>query len=118
MSAKPTIQTQCPMCRKKYEVPAVSVGHRARCTGCKAVFKVTERYRHPTEDDILRWLSEVEDPDFVDPPVVIGRRTESSDVSVAEQAPPAATPISSDAAPQRKAQVRVLETAGPSRQAM
>ncbi len=59
MSVKTTIQTKCPVCEKKYEVPATAVGHRARCAKCQSVFRVSEPLqRHPTEDDIMRWLNE------------------------------------------------------------
>ena|SRR5687767_3048068 len=58
MSSK-TVKTKCPLCEKKYNVPASSVGHRARCSACNGVFRVAQRSTgHPSEDDILRWLSE------------------------------------------------------------
>jgi hypothetical protein len=74
MSTKLTIHTQCPVCSRRYDVPAKAVGHRARCTGCHSQFRVRERPRHPTEDDILRWLSEAEEPDVIEQPEIVGRR--------------------------------------------
>jgi hypothetical protein len=52
------IWTRCPACRSKYLVILEAVGHHARCKNCQARFRVEEYNSHPTEDDILRWLSE------------------------------------------------------------
>ena len=52
------IWTRCPACRSKYLVTLEAVGHHARCKQCQARFRVEEYNSHPTEDDILRWLSE------------------------------------------------------------
>lgn len=78
MSTKPAIQTQCPVCTKRYDVPAAAIGHRAKCPKCRNVFRVVERLRRPTEEDILRWLSEVEEPDVLEPPPIIGRREDAA----------------------------------------
>ena len=52
------IWTQCPVCRAKYTVLLVAVGHHARCKNCSTRFRVEEHNPHPTEEDILRWLNE------------------------------------------------------------
>ena len=52
------IWTRCPACRSQYLVIHEAVGHHARCKHCQARFRVEEYNPHPTEDDILRWLSE------------------------------------------------------------
>ncbi len=52
------IWTRCPVCRSKYQVTAEAVSHHARCKRCGTSFRVEEYNPHPTEDDILRWLSE------------------------------------------------------------
>ena len=52
------IWTRCPACRSMYLVILEAVGHHARCKNCQARFRVEEYNPHPTEDDILRWLSE------------------------------------------------------------
>ena len=71
MSKPAVIQTQCPACQKSYSLPATASGQRARCAACGSVFTVEERFRLPTEDDILRWLNEAEEPDVVPPPRVV-----------------------------------------------
>lgn len=58
------------MCEANYGVSAGAVGHRAHCSKCDSVFRVTElipaNHKNPylpTEEDILRWLSEDRDRD-------------------------------------------------------
>jgi hypothetical protein len=68
MSKPAVIQTHCPACEKSYSLPQTSAGHRARCAACQTVFTVEERFRFPTEDDILRWLNEAEEPDILPQP--------------------------------------------------
>lgn len=88
MSSAASLKTRCPVCSKKYEVPVSAAGHKARCTDCQTVFRVPSppvsrldesmppasvttvssvqnrepsNGRHagpPTEEDIVRWLSE------------------------------------------------------------
>jgi len=57
----------CPECRANYRVRASALGHHARCPACGRTFRVGERPRPvshpPTEDDILRWLREADEPD-------------------------------------------------------
>ena len=57
------IKCVCPECRTTYRVPATALGHNARCRACGKTFRVGENSRPPTEDDIIRWLREVEDQD-------------------------------------------------------
>jgi len=62
MSSKVTAKTKCPVCSKKYIVPTSACGHRVRCSECHTVFRVPKQDNlHPTEDDIMRWLSEVQE---------------------------------------------------------
>ena len=58
------------MCEAKYCVPVDAVGHRAHCSKCDSVFRVAQlpasNHKNPfspTEDDIIRWLSEGRDKD-------------------------------------------------------
>lgn len=62
------IKTRCPQCRAKYRVPVRSLGHRARCVKCNTVFRVRAEVAAkpvPSEDDILRWLNEDNDDEFL-----------------------------------------------------
>ena len=78
------IETQCPACQARYRVPGFSVGHHARCAKCRNSFLVTEIAarrntpgpgRPPTEDDILGWLNEGADEEFIAPrPRIISGR--------------------------------------------
>ena len=70
------IETRCPACDARYRVPASSIGHRARCARCGTSFRVAQiasqrrpvDLRHPpTEDDILSWLNEGSDEEFLAP---------------------------------------------------
>ncbi|MGQ9651487.1 MAG: MJ0042-type zinc finger domain-containing protein [Phycisphaerae bacterium] len=70
------IETRCPACGARYRVPASGIGHRAHCAKCGDSFRVTPLasqrrpadLRHPpTEDDILRWLNEGSDDEFLAP---------------------------------------------------
>lgn len=70
------IETRCPACGARYRVLASGIGHRAHCTKCGASFRVAQlasQRRHgdlrhpPTEDDILRWLNEGSDDEFLAP---------------------------------------------------
>ncbi len=70
------IETQCPACQARYRVPGSSVGHHARCAKCRNSFLVTLMAakrgipgpgRPPTEDDILAWLNEGADEEFIAP---------------------------------------------------
>lgn len=90
MAARDEIKVRCPACGAKYRVPAKAVGQKARCVRCKSPFRVVDplpdsnrapaaektraqrpepardskTLRHPpTEDDIVRWLSEGADED-------------------------------------------------------
>lgn len=70
MSGKGKITTRCPVCEARYHVPAGSIGHKARCAKCQSTFQVAEiklvtEPRVPTEDDILRWLNEGLDDEFI-----------------------------------------------------
>lgn len=40
MSPAASLKTRCPVCNKKYHLPASSAGHRARCSECQTVFRV------------------------------------------------------------------------------
>ena len=71
-SANGKIKTRCPVCEAKYRVPVSAVGHKAHCTKCETVFRVTElvpdNHKNPylpTEEDIIRWLSEGGDQDDI-----------------------------------------------------
>lgn len=72
MATPQKVRTFCPHCRARYEVPAVSVGHTARCVRCKQPFDITvntPKPSPPTEEEILRWLNEgMEDYDVPKPP--------------------------------------------------
>jgi hypothetical protein len=107
MSSAASLRTRCPVCQKKYEVPASSAGHKARCSGCHTVFRVpvpdqpspqatgddscvashngrsahaaapakvstsatngpvnangSRQPQPPTEEDIMRWLTDAEE---------------------------------------------------------
>jgi hypothetical protein len=41
MSSAASLKTHCPICNKAYVVPASAAGHKARCTECQTVFRVT-----------------------------------------------------------------------------
>jgi predicted Zn finger-like uncharacterized protein len=68
------IDTRCPACDARYRVPSTSLGHHARCGKCRTSFRVSQahpaghnstRHRSPTEDDILRWLNEGTDEEYI-----------------------------------------------------
>lgn len=87
MAANDELKVRCPSCGAKYKVPASAIGRKLRCAKCKAAFRLTdprgdshrspspappsrsptqpnssrETKRVPSEDDILRWLSEADD---------------------------------------------------------
>jgi predicted Zn finger-like uncharacterized protein len=70
------IETRCPACQARYRVPASSVGHHARCSRCRNSFLVNQAApkrapsgpgHPPTEDDILGWLNEGVDDEFLAP---------------------------------------------------
>ena len=70
------IETRCPACNVKYHVPASSVGRHVRCVKCQTTFQIAQNghqqtlpgaRRAPTEDDILRWLSEGAEEESVAP---------------------------------------------------
>lgn len=87
MAANDELKVRCPYCGAKYRVPASAIGRKLRCAKCKSAFRVTdsrgdshrspspappsrspvqpspsrEAKRFPSEDDILRWLSEADD---------------------------------------------------------
>jgi predicted Zn finger-like uncharacterized protein len=97
------IETRCPSCHAKYRVPAASAGHHARCVKCQTKFRVPEvaqtqapaDWPHPpTEDDILKWLNEGSDDEFLAPrPRVI------SDREPAEPRTPSAETVSASVTP-------------------
>ncbi len=61
MAAEVKIKTRCTHCRTKYLVPSEALGQAARCARCGRSFRVAHyqpQASPPTEDDILRWLSE------------------------------------------------------------
>ncbi|HOW70697.1 MAG TPA: hypothetical protein PKY77_08855 [Phycisphaerae bacterium] len=93
MLNKTTITTRCPTCRGTYTVPPTAVGHRATCSKCKSVFRVSEYNPHPTEDDILRWLNEgMEEYEF-------SRDDRMDEGSAPEAAKDKATPIPRNTTP-------------------
>jgi predicted Zn finger-like uncharacterized protein len=70
------IETRCPACDAKYHVPASTAGHRVRCVKCQTTFRVAEqakkqalvdRHSPPTEEDILGWLNDGSDDEFLAP---------------------------------------------------
>ncbi len=91
MAANHEFKVRCPSCGTKYKFPASAAGRKARCAQCQSVFRVgdavddstapsvsphkTKAGRSvppsmparttppgvPTEEDILRWLSEADD---------------------------------------------------------
>lgn len=64
MSTQGKVSTHCPVCNTAYQVPDRSVGHRAHCPKCDSTFRVAVQAIHrPTEDDILRWLTEGDERD-------------------------------------------------------
>ena len=58
MAADAKIRTTCPLCDSHYHVAAEKIGQKARCTRCHGTFQIVERIKHPTEEDILRWINE------------------------------------------------------------
>jgi predicted Zn finger-like uncharacterized protein len=76
------IDTRCPACDTRYRVPSSSLGHRARCVKCRAAVRVSQdhradhnssRHHSPTEEDILKWLNEGADEEFIAPrPRIVG----------------------------------------------
>jgi hypothetical protein len=78
MSLQKSVNTQCPVCKHAYRVKPKVVGHRARCSKCDAVFRVAAGFNPPTEEDILRWLSEADNRDEVVRPRVVGRREDNA----------------------------------------
>ena len=101
------IVTRCPACGANYRVPAEGVGQRARCAQCRSSFRVAEvkpnrkpsdLHHPPTEEDIVRWLNEGSDEEFLAarPRIVSGRDSahpESHEDSPTAQ--PAAPPVES-----------------------
>lgn len=89
MSAAVNIKTQCPTCWAKYKVNARAFGRRARCPKCQSAFRVGEKIRPPTEDDILRWLYEgMEEDDLPVRPRMKAEMPSVSAESPDEQDPP------------------------------
>jgi predicted Zn finger-like uncharacterized protein len=86
------IEARCPACDARYRVPSSGVGHRARCSKCHTTFRVAVpdrrshtpgQHRPPTEDDILAWLNEGVDEEFIAPrPRVFGEPPAESDPHV------------------------------------
>ncbi len=114
MSSAASLKTRCPVCNRRYEIPASAAGHKVRCSQCQTVFRVpappavrpapagpadkavktsthrpaapaagpspasdaarAREPRPPTEDDILRWLSEGEEDPDAPPPLPRGAR--------------------------------------------
>ncbi|HQA00188.1 MAG TPA: zinc-ribbon domain-containing protein, partial [Phycisphaerae bacterium] len=90
MAANEELRVRCPSCGTKYKLPAKAVGRKVRCVKCNTTFRITdpradshrfpsaskpdasrpaapqpappqrEHQRFPTEEDILRWLSEAD----------------------------------------------------------
>lgn len=89
MAANAELKLRCPSCGTKYKVPAKAVGQKVRCAKCQNLFRITDSRGDshrpppvhvdsvpsrapsspppvrpkgtPSEEDILRWLSEADD---------------------------------------------------------
>lgn len=89
MAAHAELRLRCPSCGTKYKVPANAVGHKVRCSKCHNLFRIADSRGDshrppasktevapprstapsqpvrakgtPSEEDILRWLSEADD---------------------------------------------------------
>lgn len=105
------IETRCPACGAKYRVPAASEGHHARCPKCRMKFLVAEVERKqglvdrpypPTEDDILRWLNEGSDDEFLAarPRIISGKDPDRPESHADETDPaPVVSPVESRTLP-------------------
>jgi len=58
MSSTVRVIAACPHCGKKYRVRVEVVGRRARCSGCRSIFRLTSPQVARVEQQILDWLSE------------------------------------------------------------
>ena len=80
------IRVRCPDCRAKYRVPASKAGRSVRCAHCQTKFRIPTlkpSAKHvPTEEDILSWLNEGSDEDYVAPRPRVARMP-----SIAEPVP-------------------------------
>ena len=77
MLSSAKIKTRCPVCHASYRVPPGSIGQKARCGKCNSSFRVAEVKKKtpaPTEGDILDWLNEGVDEEYLAkrPRVIMG----------------------------------------------
>lgn len=114
------IETRCPACGAKYRVPEASEGHHARCLKCQTRFLVArpekkqpavEQFRPPTEDDIMQWLNEGADDEFIAPrPRIVS----GGDLAPPQPGPesPARQAVSMPDEPRNTQPQTILDTAG------